>query len=1302
MKLLRNALFLVAAAVQCFGAVAPINVQKADGVNNLITGNLTVGDGRMINATGTGQIIATGSVPALPINLAAGGAGGVTGNLPVGNLNSGTSASSSTFWRGDGAWAAANPTSGSSILAGNGSGGFTNVTPGSGLSYSSPTLSLSNIPVTALNGGTAAGPTTFWRGDGTWATPAGGVGTVTSVGASVPSFLSVSGPITTAGTLAITYSGTALPIANGGTAGTTAATARTNLGLEIGTNIQAWSANLDTWSAKTAYAGTVMVTTGKTFTSSNTLTLTGTDGSSLAIGNGGTLGTAAFQPTTAFEVPLTFSTGLTRTSNTITAGPMNLASTAAGGVTGNLPVARLNGGALASSTTFWRGDGTWANPERQSDGNGIQAGNGTGGFYAITIGSNLTFAGGTLSATGGGGGGSPGGTPGQIQWNSAGNFAGFTTSGDATINTTTGALTLATVASAGTTGSSTAIPVVTINAKGLATSITTAAVVAPAGTLTGTTLASGVTASSLLSANGGSFGTAAFTAASAYEVPLTFSTGLTRTVNTVTVNASQSIATLSNLTTNGFVKTGGGVGTLSIDTNTYLTAAGAVTSITGTANQVIASASVGAVTLSTPQDIGTASTPQFANMGLSAAASTTAGLTVSYAPTASQSGGVGRKGVDVNTTILSTNTTVFNAFLSQPSTPAAAMTLSTMRHFIALGGTLGAGSSITNVEGFRYVAGLSGASTTRVFYSDLPAGTGTYNLYLIGDAPNLLVGATEIRGVLQIGQTGAVGSINFSQDGGSLYTTLKLPAGLNSTYQVTLPNAASTLPIYGAQITYTGPTAARTVTYPDQNFTVARTDAANTFTGTQTGTFATGGSSTATTQTAGTSDTTLATTAFVQTAVLQGVAKEAVKYASTAALPTVVYANGSSGVGATLTGAGLGALSLDSNTPSVNDRVNIKNQVSTFQNGIYTVTAVGSGAAVFVMTRAVDFNQSVEIKTGDSVFVTSGTVNGSTTWVVSSADSPVIGTDAITFSQTAGPGSITSGNGITVTGASVAIDTSVTLDKTTVQTASNKTFTSPVINGATSSGSTDVDLSGNSGATKTTTGANQLSGTVTVTGATNPSITLASGKTNTGNFTVNGKTSGSTIFTTADATAQNITITTDAQTSGAATIHFLDRAGVSANVVVAPATLASGNIVTGGGGAGVSTITTDSTAKTALGVTPYGSGNIVLGDPTITTYTGTAVTWAVADDGKRILMTNASASTFTINNSTSTAYLAGAQSIITQTGAGNITITAADGNVTIRRVGNLVTLGANSTFGIIVDSVAAPAITVTVFGALTP
>jgi len=50
----------------------------------------------------------------------------------------------------------------------------------------------------------------------------GNLGTVTSVSATVPSFLSITGsPITTSGTLAITYSGTALPVLNGGTGVTT-------------------------------------------------------------------------------------------------------------------------------------------------------------------------------------------------------------------------------------------------------------------------------------------------------------------------------------------------------------------------------------------------------------------------------------------------------------------------------------------------------------------------------------------------------------------------------------------------------------------------------------------------------------------------------------------------------------------------------------------------------------------------------------------------------------------------------------------------------------------------------------------------------------------------------------------------------------------------------------------------------------------------------------------------------------------------------------------------------------------------
>lgn len=55
-----------------------------------------------------------------------------------------------------------------------------------------------------------------------------GLGTVTSVAATVPSVFSISGsPITTSGTLAITYSGTALPVVNGGT-GVTSSTGTGN------------------------------------------------------------------------------------------------------------------------------------------------------------------------------------------------------------------------------------------------------------------------------------------------------------------------------------------------------------------------------------------------------------------------------------------------------------------------------------------------------------------------------------------------------------------------------------------------------------------------------------------------------------------------------------------------------------------------------------------------------------------------------------------------------------------------------------------------------------------------------------------------------------------------------------------------------------------------------------------------------------------------------------------------------------------------------------------------------------------
>lgn len=204
------------------------------------------------------------------------------------------------------------------------------------------------------------------------------------------------------------------------------------------------------------------------------------------------------------------------------------------------------------------------------------------------------------------------------------------------------------------------------------------------------------------------------------------------------------------------------------------------------------------------------------------------------------------------------------------------------------------------------------------------------------------------------------------------------------------------------------------------------------------------GSSTATTQTPADNSTKLATTAYVDNAVLGQDFKQAVTVATTTALATYVYNNGSSGVGATITLVGTGAVAFDGTTLTLGMPVLVKNETSTNtpNNGIYTVTQAGAIGVVLILTRRNDFDQGADIDTGDSVFVTSGTTQGTTTWAYNGATNPTIGTTNITFAQTAGQGSFTSGNGITITGTSIAINTAVTVDKTTAQALSNKDLTS--------------------------------------------------------------------------------------------------------------------------------------------------------------------------------------------------------------------------------------------------------------------
>ena len=86
------------------------------------------------------------------------------------------------------------------------------------------------------------------------------------------------------------------------------------------------------------------------------------------------------------------------------------------------------------------------------------------------------------------------------------------------------------------------------------------------------------------------------------ESALTFSTGLTRSTNTITVNTSQNISTLSNLTSNGLIKTSGGTGALSIATAGTEYSAG--TSALGT-GILKSTTSTGAMTIAIASDFPT-------------------------------------------------------------------------------------------------------------------------------------------------------------------------------------------------------------------------------------------------------------------------------------------------------------------------------------------------------------------------------------------------------------------------------------------------------------------------------------------------------------------------------------------------------------------------------------------------------------------------------------------------------------------------------------------------------------------------
>lgn len=148
--------------------------------------------------------------------------------------------------------------------------------------------------------------------------------------------------------------------------------------------------------------------------------------------------------------------------------------------------------------------------------------------------------------------------------------------------------------------------------------------------------------------------------------------------------------------------------------------------------------------------------------------------------------------------------------------------------------------------------------------------------------------------------------------------------------------------------------------------------------------------------------------------------KASVRVASTANLAGVTYtATGGTSARGQITVA---PNTLDGVTLAANDRILLKDMTTGAANGIWVVTTLGTGANG-VWDRATDFDADVEVTAGAYTFVTEGTANADSGWLLTTNDPITIGGSstptALVFAQFTGAGSITAGTGLLKTGSTI-------------------------------------------------------------------------------------------------------------------------------------------------------------------------------------------------------------------------------------------------------------------------------------------
>ncbi len=128
-------------------------------------------------------------------------------------------------------------------------------------------------------------------------------------------------------------------------------------------------------------------------------------------------------------------------------------------------------------------------------------------------------------------------------------------------------------------------------------------------------------------------------------------------------------------------------------------------------------------------------------------------------------------------------------------------------------------------------------------------------------------------------------------------------------------------------------------------------------------------------------------------------------FAATTVNLNATYANGASGVGATLTDASgtFAALNIDATPVPLNGRFLVKNQTTGFQNGSYLLTTQGDGISVpWQGTRTTDFNQASNILQYALFGIINGGTQSNEEWYMTTASPVTVGTTALVFAQYTG------------------------------------------------------------------------------------------------------------------------------------------------------------------------------------------------------------------------------------------------------------------------------------------------------------